>query len=81
MPFASPRSNGTIDAWAVNPSGDYQADCETGNGYFAQLKDHIDRFNTPMLMTFVIQAIVLKGALTGIEVGFISALNDTLSAA
>lgn len=75
LPFAKRRSNGTIDAWSVEPTGDYEADCDTGRTYFQQLRLQAEEKKHPLLLGFVMQAMVERGRVSGIEVGFLSGVN------
>lgn len=79
LPFAERRSNGTVNAWSVQPTGDYEADCQTGRNYFEQLRLHAEIEKQPLMFGFVMQAMVERGQMSGIEVGFINCVNGCLS--
>lgn len=77
LSFTKLRDNGTVDAWAVEPTGDYAADCETGKACFSELMQMCDN---PLAVSHVMQAIVERGRMSGLEVGFLHALSFHVSA-
>lgn len=78
LPFAQRRSNGTIDAWAVQPTGNYETDCSTGNNYYEQLRFHAAEKNSHLSFSFVMQAMIEKGNVSGIEIGFLHSMSEHL---
>lgn len=79
LPFTKSRTNGTIDAWAPTATGDYAADCALGNNYFEQLRFHVQ--SNPLTLSHVLQAMVEKGKITGVEIGFLHSMSMTVAEA
>ena len=78
LPFTKSRTNGTIDAWAPTATGDYAADCALGNNYFEQLRFHVQ--SNPLTLSHVLQAMIEKGKVTGVEIGFQHTMSMTVAA-
>lgn len=77
-PFTKINDNGSLDLWAVEPTGNYAADCATGNNYFEQLRFHAEREKSSMGIEYVLQAMIDKGSVSGIEVGFLHSLASAV---
>lgn len=81
MKLRKPRGSG-IDYWAVEASGDYSADCDKGNElgreYLAYLGQHPTVWNASLLNCIVHDMVSQRagGRLTGIEIGFLSRVNE-----
>lgn len=78
LPFTKSRTNGTIDAWAPTATGDYAADCAFGNNYFDQLRFHVQ--SNPLTLSHVLQAMIEKGQVTGVEIGFLHSMSMAVAA-
>lgn len=80
MKRRKPRGSG-IDYWAVEVSGDYSRDCETGETlgreYLAYLGQHPTVGNATLLNCIVHDMVRQRagGGLTGVEIGFLSRVN------
>ena len=77
LPFTKSRTNGTIDAWAPEATGDYAADCALGNNYFDQLRFHVQ--SNPLTLSHVLQAMIEKGKVTGVEIGFLHSMSMSVA--
>lgn len=76
LPFAKRNTNGTVDAWAPEPSGNYSADCALGNNYFEAARFHAE--TNPLAFSHIMQAMVLRGQVTGVEVGFLHSMSTSM---
>jgi hypothetical protein len=74
LPFTQTRTDGTIDAWCPEATGNYESDWKAGELIYADL---IGRSPTTVQLTHVLSAIVEKGKVTGVELGFLSALSNS----
>lgn len=79
LSFSKQRENGTVDAWVTSPSGDYGDDCITGNNLFEELRFRAETEKNPLIISRTLQAMIEKGALTGIEIGFLQSLSEQLA--
>lgn len=75
LSFTTRREDGTYDAWNPSPTGNYTEDCSTGNKYFDEVQALLDKAPNPLLLTWIIQAMIQKGQITGVETGFLHALS------
>ena len=76
------RKGGGYDYWAVNPSGNYARDCQTGNDYARLLLPHL-KYNAgiPLLGSIVLDMIEAGDAESGkgLIIGFMAELSRELS--
>lgn len=72
--FFEPHENGTFDAWAIHPTGNYAADCETGNACFDEIQRHAETTDSPTMIAHVVQAMINKGRVSGVEIGFLNSM-------
>ncbi|UUV43227.1 hypothetical protein RCCWILLIS_55 [Rhodobacter phage RcCWillis] len=75
LSFQQPRDNGTTDAWAVEPTGNYADDCAKGTQFFAELRHRVDDTMNPLLISHTIVGMIEKGRVSGIEIGFLQSLS------
>jgi hypothetical protein len=63
--------------WDVKPSGDYEADCETGERYANLALDYMARENFSALMRWAVFDMIRAGKEhSGIEVGFLGLFDS-----
>ena len=74
LPFTKRNTNGTVDAWAPQGTGNYADDCALGNNYFDAARFHAESEN-PLIISHILQAMIAKGSVTGVEVGFLHSLT------
>lgn len=63
---------------AHEPTGDYAADCGTGEMIATGCVAHIGRENDPFIIGEIVRAVVQSGRYSGIEVGFFSTVGAAL---
>ena len=74
MPFAD-MTQERIDWWAVDETGDWGVDNETGRGYAKLLIRYIRANQTPFILGYVMKAIAEKGRVSGVEIGFFNGVG------
>lgn len=72
LPFVRQRENGTVDTWCPNKTGDYETDWKHGKNHFTTL---ISKSPSAAQVAHIVHAIVEKGELSGVEVGFIHSMS------
>ena len=66
------------DLWALEASGDYAADCETGEEAGRELADYMRSEGAPMVLGHVLRAMVARGQFSGVEVGFAHSIASAI---
>lgn len=72
------RVDDKADFWAIEPTGDYAADCASGREAAGELQRAMFFGSTPILLGSVARAIADKGRWTGLEVGFFHEMGEAL---
>ncbi len=79
MPFMTSGEDGRRIFWRSHPApDDYSVACALGHGLFATMKDarKIDNTRPEVLLQFVLTDMVRAGRVSGVEIGFLTALAD-----
>ena len=69
-----------LSTWAVEPSGDYAADCETGRHYaYAFLRSCDGTAGWAAILPQIVADIARAGQVNGIVIGFMGAIGSMLA--
>lgn len=70
--FVGPKSGrpGELDLWLVQETGDWNRDNAQGRGFADQCVEHMRENDAPMVLGYVVEAMLHKGRYGGVEVGF-----------
>ncbi len=76
LPFVSQCSDGTKDLWAVETTGNWAADCDTGARHGAALIAFMQETENPSILGLVGQRMAQRGTWSGIECGFLHSIAE-----
>ena len=80
LSFVRRRPRGKYpDCWAVEPTGDYRADCERGTDMALEFLEHQERGGVSAIGA-IVRDMVEKGDASGLMIGFVSTINDAARA-
>ncbi len=78
LPFVKKRTRG-MDRnhfWTVEPSRDFNKDCQTGMAYAALALEFMKKKNLRSLLAWVVLDMPRSGETSGIEIGFLSFIAE-----
>lgn len=74
LPFVRRNEHGKYCYWSVQPTGNWEVDCQTGKEYAQQAIEILSAEDKPYTLQWIVAAMKTGGGESGIEVGFFNEL-------
>lgn len=76
LPFVAFHHDGTIEShWNPERTGDYAADCATGRSYAGQFAEMMRESGNAALLPWIIRDMPRGQDMSGVEIGFLTAVG------